>query len=124
MLKAFAVVMTGLLLAAGAPGADKAREELVKFQGAWIMAAETAGGIAAPEKKLKGRKLVIKGNQYFSESPATGGEKGTFTLDPSKRPRTIDSTPSEGINRGRKRLAIYEIDGDTLKVCYTPFGGA
>src|SRR5207249_517183 len=91
--------------------------------GRWVLAAETAGGIQVPDGKLKGRKFEVKGNKYFAESPATGGEKGTFTVDPTKTPRTLDSTASEGVNKGKPRLAIYEIDGDTLKVCYTPFGG-
>jgi uncharacterized protein (TIGR03067 family) len=125
MKSALAILTAGLLLAATPPaGNDGVKQELEKFQGHWLMAAETAAGIPAPAKKLKGRKLVITGNRYFAESPVTGGEKGTFTIDPTQRPKSMDSSPSEEPNRGRKRLAIYEINGDSLKLCYTAFGGA
>ena len=40
-------------------------------------------------------------------------EAGTFTLDPSRKPKGIDVTPEDG----KPILGIYQIDGDTHKVC-------
>lgn len=47
---------------------------------------------------------------------------GTQKLDPSKSPKTIDMTLTEGPNKGAVMLGIYEIDGDTLKACFDPQG--
>ena len=47
---------------------------------------------------------------------------GTQKLDPSKSPKTIDVTMTEGPSKGTVMLGIYEIDGDTLKVCFDPHG--
>ena len=47
---------------------------------------------------------------------------GTQKLDPSKSPKTIDVTVTEGLNKGAVMLGIYEINGDTLKVCFDPEG--
>ena len=47
---------------------------------------------------------------------------GTQELDPSKSPKTIDMTLTEGPNKGAIMLGIYEIDADTLKACFDPQG--
>ena len=43
-------------------------------------------------------------------------------LDPSKSPKAIDVTITEGPSKGAVMLGIYEFDGDTLKVCFDPEG--
>lgn len=45
---------------------------------------------------------------------------GTFKLDPTKDPKTIDITfpPEAGVKKSQVILGIYEIKGDTLKICY------
>ncbi len=39
-------------------------------------------------------------------------------LDSSARPKALDITGTEGPNKGKTILAIYELDGDTFRVCY------
>ena len=39
---------------------------------------------------------------------------GTQKLDPSKSPKTLDVTVTEGLNKGAVMLGIYELGGDTL----------
>jgi uncharacterized protein (TIGR03067 family) len=39
-----------------------------------------------------------------------------------KSPKAIDVTMTEGPNKGKVMLGIYEIDGDTLKACFDPQG--
>ena len=48
--------------------------------------------------------------------------KAKFTLDPTKKVKTIDYTIAEGANEGKTQLGIYELDGDTLKFCYAQPG--
>jgi uncharacterized protein (TIGR03067 family) len=45
-------------------------------------------------------------------------DRGTCKLDPSAKPKALDITGTEGPNEGKTILAIYERDGDTLRVCY------
>ena len=49
-------------------------------------------------------------------------QAATQRLDPSKSPKTLDVTVTEGLNKGVVILGIYEISGDTLKVCFDPEG--
>jgi uncharacterized protein (TIGR03067 family) len=40
---------------------------------------------------------------------------GTFKLDPSAMPKTIDSSPAA--DPSKPILGIYEFEGETLKIC-------
>jgi len=42
--------------------------------------------------------------------------KATFTIDPAKKPKTIDYQMTDGFTKGKKQLGIYEVDGDTFKL--------
>jgi uncharacterized protein (TIGR03067 family) len=117
------VAATAFLLAIELPAGDT-KGDLEKLQGLWAVAAETSSGIAVSADRLKGRQLEIKGDRYTAKSPATGGELGTFTLEPAKKPKTIDMTPGEGPNKGMARHGIYELEGDILRVCYAAYGKA
>jgi uncharacterized protein (TIGR03067 family) len=51
--------------------------------------------------------------------------KGSFKLDPSKRPKALDLTLTKtenGKNQGSVLLAVYELDKDGLKLCMTAQG--
>jgi uncharacterized protein (TIGR03067 family) len=48
--------------------------------------------------------------------------KAKITLDPSKKPKTIDYQMIEGFTKGKKQLGIYEMDGDTFKSCFGAAG--
>jgi uncharacterized protein (TIGR03067 family) len=110
--------MTALLacLVLAAPADEPAPKDL---QGAWVLDSGEVGG--KPFPKLKGLKYSITGTKYT----ATLGERtetGSFTADPSKSPRQMDTTPADGPHKGTTMLAIYEVKGDTLKVCYDQSG--
>lgn len=49
-------------------------------------------------------------------------EAATQKLDPSKSPKTLDAKVTDVPNKGAVILGIYEISGDTLKVCFDPEG--
>ena len=61
-------------------------------------------------------KLTLKGDEYevVAESP----DKGTVTYNSSADPKEMDIKGVEGPNKGKTFLAIYELDGDKLKICY------
>jgi uncharacterized protein (TIGR03067 family) len=43
--------------------------------------------------------------------------RGTFKLDLSKKPKEIDVVFTEGPEKGKTSLGIYELEGDVYKVC-------
>jgi uncharacterized protein (TIGR03067 family) len=114
-------VRMGMLLAIGLLlGADATKEatmkEIDKFQGTWKLESLEMDGKKAPEDAFKNSRLIIKGDQ-FTWNDGTVAYKGTFKVDVSKKPKTIDITFTEGPEKGNTIVGIYELEGDTYKVC-------
>jgi len=99
---------------------DKAdlEKEVRKFQGTWTFESSETGGKELPTGELKGFILTFEGDKHTLKKGDEVVQVGTQKLDPSKSPKSIDVTMTEGPNKGTVMLGIYEIDGDTLKVCF------
>src|SRR5262249_8269113 len=44
--------------------------------------------------------------------------RGTLKVDPAKTPKHYDVTPTTGQLKGLSFSGIYELEGDTLKLCF------
>jgi uncharacterized protein (TIGR03067 family) len=99
---------------------EAVQKELKKFEGTWVMVAAERNGVKAPEDAVKTVRVIIKGDK-FTIKEGDNTIEGTIVLDPSKNPRAYAASATEN---GKKisTVGIYEFDGDTLKVCYTPEG--
>ena len=96
---------------------DKVAEEDKKFEGTWIVTAMEVGGQKVPEEGFKEMTFTFKGKNYEQKVGDMLVEAGKQDLDPSKTPKLMDITVSEGEAKREKQLAIYEIDGDKAKIC-------
>jgi steroid delta-isomerase-like uncharacterized protein len=105
----------GLLQSLGAP--ESPQDDLAKFQGTWVAIAFEKEGAKTPEAHLGAVRLVIEGDRYRYTEPG-GGFEGRYRLDPTKRPKEIDSIPTTGEHRGKVAPGIYEIDENTHRVCF------
>jgi uncharacterized protein (TIGR03067 family) len=86
-------------------------------QGSWLPSAAELGGKIFPDEVRKSIKLVIKDDKYT----ATVGkvvDQGNIKLDPAAKPKKMDIAGTDGPNKGKTIPAIYELDGDTLRICY------
>jgi uncharacterized protein (TIGR03067 family) len=87
------------------------------FDGTWTPVEAMNAGEKEDEDYLKSITLKIDGPGYVV-SVRDMKETGKFTFDDKKKPKTMDITPADGPNKEKVILAIYEVSGDTLKVCY------
>jgi uncharacterized protein (TIGR03067 family) len=112
---ALAILAVSLTLAASARTQD-GDKKADQFEGTWSIVSLELNGKKLPEDEIKGGQVTVQGNGYTTKF---GGRtfKGTFKTDPTKKPKALDVTPADGPNAGKVALAIYELDGDTLKVC-------
>jgi len=94
---------------------DESKED--SLDGTWLPSKAELGGKPFPDEIRKLIKLEVKGDQY-TVTVGTKPDKGTCKLDPSAMPKTIDIMGTDGPNKGKTILAIYERKGDTLRVCY------
>src|SRR4051794_26577018 len=93
------------------------------IEGVWLPSSAEMSGIAFPEEVRKTIKLEVKGDTYVV-TIGKDVDRGTLKRNASAKPKQIDILGAEGPNKGRTILAIYERDGDTLRVCYDLSGQA
>jgi uncharacterized protein (TIGR03067 family) len=87
------------------------------IQGTWLPSTAELAGEKFPDEVRKTMKLAIKDDKY-TVNVGEKVDKGTVKLDSSAKPKAMDITGTDGPNKGKTILAIYELDGDTLRVCY------
>jgi uncharacterized protein (TIGR03067 family) len=125
---AFVTLLCTLVLSAAGGAGTQADDrvdvakELKKFQGTWTFEFVEAGGQQIPATEFKGVTVTFAGNSYTVKKGDDVIQAATLKLDPSRTPKTLDVTVAEGPHKGVVMLGIYEIRGDTLKVCFDPEG--
>jgi uncharacterized protein (TIGR03067 family) len=110
--------------ASGTVANDKAEleKEARKFQGTWTFESSVMGGEELPADHLKLVVVTFEGDKHTVKRGDEVIQVGTQKLDPSMTPKTIDVTMLEGPHKGTVMPGIYEINADTLKVCFDPEG--
>ena len=113
----------------GAGGPKTGAKDLELLKGTWNIDTMEWGGKSLPKELMNGYKFVFAGNKLtwkgaigmMSKSGKVTAIDGTFPpcdfkINPGKEPKEIDITLQ--LKQGDKTLlGIYEIKGDTLKVC-------
>jgi uncharacterized protein (TIGR03067 family) len=85
--------------------------------GEWQMVNAWQEGHALDERMVKtGRRVTTATHTttYFGKQVFLNA---AYTIDSTIRPKTIDLD-----NRGKKQLGIFEVDGDTMKICFAAPG--
>jgi uncharacterized protein (TIGR03067 family) len=121
MKQGILMVPVVFLLLAAEQGQKDTKKELKKFKGTWLPVSMELNGKKAPPEEAKGLKVIIEGNTLTIQQ----GEKkvkGTFTIDPSKDPKWLDSSAKIG-GKELKTLGIYKFDGGKLTICHAAPGG-
>ena len=96
---------------------DRAKEDKQKLQGTWKLIAFEIAGKGDDDTKDENRELVIDGDKITVKNEGKEVEQESFVLDPTKKPKNIEVTTLTGDEKNKKRLGIYELDGDNLKIC-------
>ena len=94
------------------PKPDTGKDDLKKMQGTWNRLTCTQGQIP-PVARPVNDLVVIKDNTILYG----GGAAWTLTLGTAEGKKTFDI--KQGTNT-RGWVGIYELKGDTLRVCFTP----
>jgi uncharacterized protein (TIGR03067 family) len=113
-----ALVLTALL-AAGGP--TDAKKELAALTGKWQPVAMQTGDTKFTKEQLKAIEMIIEDGKYLVTANGQK-DKGTLKLDTKPEVKTMDIVGTDGPNKGKTFPAIYELDGDRLKICYAMEG--
>jgi len=117
-----------LMVIAAIACADDAKDEAIKkdrqqIEGTWRIVALEINGNKSNDEDAK-KLTVVNGPDGTWSLLSEGKEisKGTNSFDPTKRPKTIDFTPTEGGGKDNLHLGIYELGEKTRKLCFAPPG--
>ncbi len=90
-------------------------DDLKDLEGKWKAVYFERDG---KEVKLQNETFsTITGDKYVIKSGDNVVAAGTMKLDPSKNPKAVDITYTDGPDKGKTFKGIYQIDGDTSKFC-------
>jgi uncharacterized protein (TIGR03067 family) len=115
LLKPSAVLTLVLSLSLVARSSDAKDGDTI--QGTWLPSTAELGGQKFPDEVRKTIKLVVQGDRY-TVTVGKVVDQGTIRLHPAAKPKAMDITGTDGPNKGKTIRAIFERDGDTLRVCY------
>lgn len=121
MKKSFAVIACLALvrLAAANEIGDLIRTERNAIAGIWMIDSIEFDGKKQPSDP-KGPKLSVvmgsDGTLKVQQGRQTIIEAKT-EINPTKAPKAIDISYTSGGRKGQSSLGIYEIDGDTFRIC-------
>jgi uncharacterized protein (TIGR03067 family) len=106
--------------------ADNSKDQAItkdrkQIEGTWRVVALEVDGNKAMEEDAK-KLMVVNGSDGAWSLRSEGNEisKGTSTIDPTKKPKTIDFTLTQGAGKGHQYVGIYELGENTRRLCFAP----
>ena len=102
-------------------GQVKMKPDLEKLQGVWTIVSLEMDGKAVPASAIGKARITIEGDRFVSSGMGATYE-GKVEIDESATPRTFDVKFDAGPEKGNTSYAIYELDGDTWRLCLTTRG--
>ena len=98
--------------------ADDAKRDREALQGTWEAVEVIMDGEPAPEEVRKELKVIFDGGTMKLTGPGGIGKRMyDIKLDAGTSPKSLDMMPQEGPFKGKAAPGIYELRGDTLKLC-------
>ena len=89
------------------------KKEVSVLEGAWTIVSLEIGGQKMPAGSAR---IVVKGD-HFTTTGMGAAYEGTIAVDANKRPKTLDMNFLSGPEKGNKNLGIFEVKGDTWRLC-------
>jgi len=98
---------------------EKASLDPAKLEGTWQFVSGMKNGTKASEDGLKGAVKISKDKIVMGEGAMKFEFK--YTVDAKASPATIDLEMTAGpVGEGSKAKGLIALDGDELKLCYSP----
>lgn len=115
----FALALTVSVSAIAAEESDDSKKPADQqlLQGEWTPVKAELAGTPLPDNVLKQISLKLLKNEY-KVLVAGKSDDGTWTIEPDSKPKRMKIVGVKGPNAKKTFLAIYELTGDTLRICY------
>lgn len=119
--KVMALAVGALVFGTGTtlPANDK---EAKSLNGTWQVVSQLTNGKDDAIPKEGGDTVTLNDGKYTIKEGDKDVCKGTFILDSTKTPMSIDKTMTEGDEKGKTTLGIFQLTGDEVKVSWSRVG--
>ena len=117
LLMKYFLCLTLALGMAGNLAAVAATNDVQAIQGQWHPVQAELATHPLPNALLQSIRLQLTAGKYEA-MVGTEPDRGTYTLDLAQTPKGMSITGTAGPNQGKTFPAIYELTGDTLRICY------
>ena len=114
MITAFATV-----LLVGCSSVPLRKAVLRDVQGDWQCVNAVIDGKPLSEAKTQKLHLALTADRYKTMSGSEVLFDSTYEIDTSVRPPRISMVGTEGDLTGKVAHGIFELNGDTLRICYS-----
>lgn len=119
-----AVLVIGGTSSSGGDKKDPGAAALKKLQGTWKFTVHEMDGKSTPPEDVAKMTIAFTGDKWSVRQEDKEVQAGTHKLDPTKKPGHVDAVVTEGPDKDVTMLGIFELKGDTMKVCFDPMGKA
>ena len=113
------MVRTILAVAVLMAGVARAAEDKGKLAGTWKVTASEKDGKRATATDVKGKTVKITADSITCSDGTKTDMACNYTVDTSSKPWKIEMSCTEGEHKGKKMSGIAQLDGDTLKICFS-----
>lgn len=115
LTKSIWLVPVAVLALAQGGADDKAKMDLERLQGVWVMHALEINGKL--ESRIQDTVLTIKKDEYKIATKGKDRPGFRIKLDPTKDPKWIDMIQTQPDGTEKVVKGIYSIENDTFKMC-------
>ena len=96
-----------------------AESEMARLQGTWRQIAYERDGVTdPPDEQGWHPRATFDGNKFMvTLADGSIAIRGTFELDTTRNPKSVDWHDTYGADAGQTFLAIYTLEGDLFTFC-------
>jgi uncharacterized protein (TIGR03067 family) len=110
-LALIAIAAIPVIGAQDAPAPAKPTGIMAQLQGAWTVTSSNGQDTAGSGQEIV---TTITSNRYEQSVNGQISERGTFKIDDSKKPMTVDISITDGPNAGQSVPGVFQLDGNKL----------
>lgn len=117
-----ALISTTVVLAQTTPAPKTVPQGTVlkMLQGTWVVSTQNGqDATGGPETTI-----TITDNKYVQTAAGSVLERGTFTIDESKKPIALDVSVAEGDDAGSTKVGIVDVSEAVMKAKISSAGGS